>query len=709
MKAPHPSNETARLASLGQYEILDTPPERAFNDLAFLAAHICQTPIAMVSLVEEKRQWFKATVGVEITETSRDTAFCAYTILQPDEILEVKDAQTDARFADNPFVLLDPHIRFYAGAALLAADGLPIGTLCVMDRKPRSMTGEQIAALAALSRAVGAQLELRKQGRVIAKEKEKADRLLAVAEKARRALLSVLEDEKIAAQSLRSSEHRFRRLIENSSDVIMVLDDVGCVEYQSPSTQRILGYEPAELMGKNVLDLIHSDDRHKVEEGMRDVLAAVDAPRAVEYRIRHRDGTWRVFQSMGKSMNGLNGGKKLVVNSRDATESRQMEEKFLRAQRMEAIGTLASGVAHDLNNILTPMLMVAGLLKETLVESRDREMLTMVERSAQRGAAIIGQLLTFSRGVDGIRTSIQPRHLVKEMINLMQETFPRNIEVVQDLPTDLWSVVVDATQFHQVLLNLCVNARDAMPGGGKLTLAARNLYLTEKEIEIHSGVAAGPHLLVTVSDTGHGIPPSIIGRIFDPFFTTKKIGKGTGLGLSTVIGIVKSHKGFVNVYSEPGSGTVFRVYLPATDSAITAETAGTVNPFMQGNGESILVVDDEPHILSALRGVLEKHNYRALTAENGEQAIRIFIEHPGVIKLVVTDVMMPVMGGLALINTLRVLKSDVCVIATTGLEQEEKTAEFSALGVSAILAKPFSPGVLLRAIDEALRKPERYG
>jgi len=708
VKAPFPPNESDRLASLGQYEILDTPAEREFNDLAFLAAHICQTPIAMVSLIDEKRQWFKAAVGLDLAETSRDTAFCAYTILQPGEILEVKDAQTDERFADNPFVRSDPHIRFYAGAPLLAADGQAIGTLCVMDRKPRSMTAEQIAALAALSRAVGAQLELRKQGRIVAKEKEKADRLLAVAEKARRALLSVLEDEKIAAQALRSSEQRFRRLIENSSDVIMVIDETGCVEFQSPSTQRILGYEPAQLTGKNVLDLIHSDDRHKVEEGMRDVLAGVEAPRAVEYRIHHHDETWRVFQSMGKSMDGTN-GKKIVVNSRDVTESRQMEEKFLRAQRMEAIGTLASGVAHDLNNILTPMLMVAGLLKETLVESRDREMLTMVERSAQRGAAIIGQLLTFSRGIEGTRTSVQPRHLVKEMINLMQETFPRNIEVIQDLPTDLWSVVVDATQFHQVLLNLCVNARDAMPEGGKLTLAARNLYLTEKDIEIHSGVTPGPHLLVTVSDTGHGIPSSIVGRIFDPFFTTKKTGKGTGLGLSTVIGIVKSHKGFVNVYSEPGSGTVFRVYLPATDSAITVASGETTSPFVQGNGESVLLVDDEPHILSALRGVLEKHNYRALTAENGEQAIRIFIEQAAVIKLVVTDVMMPVMGGLALINTLRVLKADVRVIATTGLEQEEKTAEFSELGVSAILAKPFSPSVLLRAIDEALRGSERYG
>jgi PAS domain S-box-containing protein len=704
VKAPFPANESERLASLSQYEILDTPPEREFNDLAFLAAHICEVPMAMVSLIEEKRQWFKATVGVDVTETARDTAFCAYTILRPDQILEVKDAQTDERFADNPFVLSDPHIRFYAGAPLLAGDGQAIGTLCVMDRKPRSLTPEQISALGALSRAVGAQLELRKQGRNITKEKEKAEQLLAVAEKARRALLSVLEDEKIAAQSLRSSEGRFRSLIENSSDVIIVIDETGRVEYQSPSMQRVLGYEPAELAGKNILNLIHSDDRNKVEEGMRDVLAGLETPRAVEYRIRHRDGSWRIFQSMGKRMDGLTGGKKIVVNSRDVTESRQMEEKFLRAQRMEAIGTLASGVAHDLNNILTPMLMVAGLLKETQVDPREREMLTMVERSAQRGASIIGQLLTFSRGVEGTRTSVQPRHLVKEMINLMQETFPRNIEVVQDLPNDLWSVVVDATQFHQVLLNLCVNARDAMPEGGKLTLAARNLDLTEKEIEMHSGAAAGPHLLVTVSDTGHGISPSIIGRIFDPFFTTKEIGKGTGLGLSTVIGIVKSHRGFVNVYSEPGRGTAFRVYLPATDSSLAMEPVATASPFMHGNGESILIVDDEQHILATLKEVLEKHGYRALVAENGEDAIRVFIEHAAIIQVVVTDVMMPVMGGLALINTLRVLKPALGVIATTGLEQAEKKAEFAALGVSTILAKPFSPALLLKALDNILNK-----
>ena len=401
------------------------------------------------------------------------------------------------------------------------------------------------------------------------------------------------------------------------------------------------------------------------------------------------------------------GNVNVVINSRDITEGRLLEEKFLRAQRMEAIGTLASGVAHDLNNILTPMLMVAGLLKETMGESRDRDMLTMVERSAQRGASIISQLLTFSRGVEGARVNIQPRYLLKEMAHLIQETFPRNIELIQDFPSELWNVVVDATQFHQILMNLCVNARDAMQQGGKLTLAARNVLLTEKDVEAHAGMAPGSHILITISDSGHGIPAAIIDRIFDPFFTTKEMGKGTGLGLSTVIGIVKSHKGMINVYSEPGRGTAFRVYLPSVENEADTGRITTATPFLQSNGETILVVDDEPHILEILKEVLEKNDYRVLTAGNGEEAIRVFIEHAAIVKIVVTDVMMPIMGGHALINTLRVLRPDLKFIATTGLEQQQKTNEFTALGVSTILAKPFSPSALLQAVAHNLNRETR--
>lgn len=587
--------------------LLERLPEQEFDDLTALAAQLCEVPIAMVFIADEERQWVKARIGIEEMPSPRNIPFCAHTIAHGVDIFEIRDARTDARFAHDPLVVAAPFIKFYAGVPLIGENGKAFGALCVMDRRPRTMTAAQGNALRVLARSVAVQVELRKQGIKIAAEEKKAHRLLAVAEKSRRALLSVLEDEKLSTQKLRTSEERFRRLIENSSDVILVIEESGRIGYSSPSTLRILGYEPDHLIGRDIFEIVHHEDRTKARNSFLQVSTSNEnAPELTEYRIRHRDESWRIFQSVGQGMMESDGSRKVVLNSRDVTESRQMEERFLRAQRMEAIGTLASGVAHDLNNILTPMLMVAGLLKETMVDVRDRDMLAMVEKSAQRGANIISQLLTFSRGVEGTRTNVQPKYLLKEMMNLMQETFPKNIELIYDVVGDLWTFVVDSTQFHQVLLNLCVNARDAMPDGGKLTLTARNVELGEKDIQGHEEAAPGPHLLIMVSDTGHGIPPGIIERIFDPFFSTKEPGKGTGLGLSTVIGIVKSHKGCINVYSEPGRGTVFRSYFPASHGEAVVEATTPPLPKAQGKGEIILIVDDEPHILEALRELLEK-------------------------------------------------------------------------------------------------------
>jgi PAS domain S-box-containing protein len=384
----------------------------------------------------------------------------------------------------------------------------------------------------------------------------------------------------------------------------------------------------------------------------------------------------------------------------EIAERKKLEEQFLRAQRMEAIGTLASGIAHDLNNILAPMLMAAGLLKGKLTEQRDRDILSMVEHSAQRGASIIRQLLTFSRGAAGERVSIQPKHLLKEIVQIMQETFPRNIAIEQEVPNNLWIVAADATQLHQVLLNLCVNARDAMPEGGTLTLAATNLRIGEDQAPPEA--KAGPHVVVAVTDTGHGIPRQDIDRIFDPFFTTKALGKGTGLGLSTVSTIVKGHGGHVTVNSEPGRGTVFKVYLPATEDTGDPVQHGSAAPMLVGHGELILVVDDEAPILEAASRVLQDYGYRALTAANGEEAIKLFIQYRETVRLVLTDVMMPVMGGVELIRALRVLAPDIRVVATSGLDQDDKREELAGLNVTDILAKPCAPSALLHAIQRAL-------
>jgi two-component system cell cycle sensor histidine kinase/response regulator CckA len=704
MKAPLPANEAGRLASLHAYEVLDTPSEAAFDDLTLLAAQICGVPTAMVSLVDENRQWFKSKLGISAAETSRDIAFCAHTILQPHQVLEVRDAEADPRFADSPLVKEDPHIRFYAGAPLVTGAGHALGALCVMDTMPRRLTVDQLAALEALGRRVVAQLELRRQARDLVAREQQATRLLELAEKSRRALLSVLEDEKLAARNLRESEERFRHLIENASDMIAIVDEDGVIRYQSPSTPRLLGYAASEMLGRPAGEFIHPDDRAKVGESIRQALLALDKPVTVEFRIQHQDGTWRVLQSIGKRMKGVGGKPQIVVNSRDITENRALEQQFLHAQRMEAIGTLASGVAHDLNNILAPMLMVAGILKlRDNVPAKDIELLGIIENSGQRGAAIIRQLLAFSRGLSGDRVILQPKHLVHEMARIMNETFPRNIAIVESMPADLWMVEADATQLHQVIMNLCVNARDAMPDGGTLTLEGFNLTLAAgEEASLNAAARPGPYVLLQVADTGTGIPPEIVNRIFDPFFTTKGVGKGTGLGLSTVVGIIKNHGGFVKVVSEPGRGSLFQVYLPAAEGHDAPRRRDSASPLPGGRGEEILIVDDEGAIREATGSFLVGHGYRVHLAGSGEEAMKVFLEHQGSLRVVLTDIMMPGMDGLALIRALRVLDPSIAIIASSGLDQSQNAAEFSALGVGEILAKPFAPAQLLNAVRACL-------
>ncbi len=506
---------------------------------------------------------------------------------------------------------------------------------------------------------------------------------------------------KQAEESLRESEERFRSLIENASDLIALIDEAGCLQFQSPSSERVLGYRSQDLAGQSILGLVHEEDRAKVGQAMERARAAVHAPTVVEFRIRHHDGSWRVLQSVGKAMTDPAGRKLVVVNSRDVTETRTLEEQFLRAQRLEAIGTLSSGIAHDLNNILAPMLMVAPLLKDKLPDPRDIELLMMIEKGAKRGANIIKQLLTFSRGIEGERGIVQPRHLLKEMVAMMRETFPREIAIQERIPTDLWTINADATQIHQVLMNLCVNARDAMRGGGKLTVAAENEIVGEDEVALHPMAKPGPQVRLTISDTGEGIARENIDRIFEPFFTTKEIGKGTGLGLSTVLGIVKSHGGFVTVASEPGRGSAFAVHLPALAGAQeTAAAAGGATA--RGAQQVILVVDDEAAIRHTLGLVLRENNYRVLAAADGREAVSLFMLNRASVRLVLTDLMMPGMGGVALIRALRLLAPKLPIVAMTGLHDQDRREELAALGVTTVLAKPCGTEEILESLRRAL-------
>src|SRR5262249_46844327 len=274
----------------------------------------------------------------------------------------------------------------------------------------------------------------------------------------------------------------------------------------------------------------------------------------------------------------------LIVNT-NISEKKKMEAQFLRTQRMDSIGTLAGGIAHDLNNVLAPILMSVEMLKEKFKDDQSRRMLTILESSAKRGADMVKQVLTFARGVDGERVLLQTRHLIKEVTKIMGETFPKTIQVKSNVSEKLWTIMGDATQLHQVLLNLAVNARDAMPDGGTITVTAENTSLEQIPEQKNFDAKPGFYVVIKVSDSGTGIPPEVIDKIFEPFFTTKEMGKGTGLGLSTVLGIVKSHGGFVQVETEINKGTTFLVYLPASEAAQNQTVDTDPKQMPSGHGE----------------------------------------------------------------------------------------------------------------------------
>jgi CheY-like chemotaxis protein len=380
-----------------------------------------------------------------------------------------------------------------------------------------------------------------------------------------------------------------------------------------------------------------------------------------------------------------------------------LEQQFLRAQRLESLGTLASGIAHDFNNILTPILAVAQLLPLKLpnLDESSQQLLKMLENSAKRGADLVQQILSFSRGgAEGSRTIVQVRHLIADVAQVARRTFPKSIETQINIAPDLWTILADATQIHQVLMNLIVNARDAMLDGGNLTISAENLWIDENYARMYVDAEVGSYIAISISDTGVGISPEIIDRIFDPFFTTKEVGKGTGLGLSTVMGIVKSHGGFVNVYSEVEKGSRFKIFLPSRQ--VTESPPDNNGELLNGNDELILVVDDEVAICEIAKTTLETHNYQVLTASDGIEALALYAQNKKKISAVLIDMMMPGMDGSTTILTLQRINPDVQILAMSGLMLNWTNSQKMSLGIQKFLAKPFTAEALLSNLKSLL-------
>jgi len=397
------------------------------------------------------------------------------------------------------------------------------------------------------------------------------------------------------------------------------------------------------------------------------------------------------------------GELRTVVSHEDITQMKLAERQQLRSQRLESLGTLAGGVAHDLNNALAPVLMGMSILKDQYPE--ESRLFEMIQGSAQRGADMVRQLLTFARGAEGERVAVCPSQVVHELERLMKGSFPKNIQLLVHNDDMLPAVVGDPTQLHQVLLNLCVNARDAMPGGGTLSVRVQVVELDAVYARSIPDAVPGRYVALRVSDTGSGIPPDILDRIFDPFFTTKGADKGTGLGLSTVLGIVKGHGGFVQVYSHSGAGTTFTVYLPAAaPEARAAALAPAVEASEpgQGHGETILFVDDEAAVREVGRTVLERLNYQPLTATDGADGLVQAAEHRGTLRAVITDLHMPHMDGMAFVRALRRMLPDVPVVVASGRVDESLVAELKLQGITRRLDKPFTEAQLARQLQELL-------
>jgi PAS domain S-box-containing protein len=500
-------------------------------------------------------------------------------------------------------------------------------------------------------------------------------------------------------EHITESEEQFRLIAENVADMIAVLDLDGRRIYNSPSYRNILG-DPESLKGTEGYQEIHPDDRERVRQVFEETVKTGVGKR-MEYRLMGKDGYERTIDSKGSVIRDGEGKIiRVVVVSRDVTEEKMLAAQFLRSQRMESIGALAGGIAHDLNNVLAPIMMAIEILKKKVSDEGGQRILSTIETSARRGADIVRQVLAFGRGVKGDRMLVQLEHVVIEVIKIVGETFPKAIEIKTNIPRDLSTVVADPTQMHQVLLNVLVNARDAMPGGGTLTISAENVELDESYSRMNLEAKPGPYICIVITDTGTGIPADVREKIFEPFFTTKEIGKGTGLGLSTTLAIVKSHGGFINLESELRKGTTFRIYIPATGTTSGEEAAIEEVVLPAGNDELILVIDDEASIREISKETLEAHGYKVMTASDGAEGVAVFAENKKNIDIVITDIMMPVMDGTAAIIALKRINPDVKIIAASGLTTQRQLTTPSSSNVLAFLPKPYTAEKMLKTLAQ---------
>lgn len=786
---PIPRNERERLEKLHHYHILDSPPEPVFDNITRLASLICNTPMAIITLVDEKRQWFKSKLGMEVAETPREVAFCAYTI-HGREVLVVNDALKDSRFAKNPLVVGPPNARFYAGAPLVAPGECVIGTLAVLDRVPRDITAEQRLSLQLLAEQVVSELEMRRRTErtvealrgvvqacplaIIAMERdgkilmcnESAEAMFGFSQQEmigkpvpyvppeQQASFNELSERLKKGEILRNVEtKRIRKdgvvidvaisaapLRKTSGEVVgfmAVMDEITERKRSNESLQRSLsllratlestadGLMAVDRQGRIVMfnrrladmwgisqEIIESGDMNRVieraavqlrdpEHFLEKIRRYVSGAKIDDADVLHfKDG--RIFErfSAAQVVNGETVGR--VFSYRDMTRRIQLEEQLRQAQKMEAIGQLAGGIAHDFNNLLNVIVGYTALLQARIgddpVLSGHAE---QVMKAADRATALTRQLLVFSRKQVMQTEVLDLNRVVTELAKMLPRLLGEDIELVVRPGENLGSVRADPGQVEQVLMNLAINARDAMPQGGLLEITTQNTTF-DREI---SGVQAprpGDYVVVSVRDTGEGMSDEVRAHIFEPFFTTKQPGKGTGLGLATVYAIVRQSGGFIEVDSNPEHGSVFRVYLPRVDRDICSERPAEELADRTAGGETILVVEDESSLRELMAHVLNRWGYKVIEAQDGSTALGCLQEYEGPLDLLITDVVMPGMRGWEVTERISRVRPGVKVLYISGYADDLVHGRKANLEGAAFLQKPFTPDALVKKVREVL-------
>ncbi|HME54076.1 MAG TPA: PAS domain S-box protein [Candidatus Lokiarchaeia archaeon] len=489
-------------------------------------------------------------------------------------------------------------------------------------------------------------------------------------------------------------------LLDNAHDAISLRDLDNRLIYCNKGNERLYGWKSEEIVGRIAHEVFFKEPSPQPLEALQ--MVKEKGEWSGEMHHVNRDGKEIIVDTRWTLIRDSEGHPEsiLAINT-DITEKKKLETQILRMQRMESIGTLAGGIAHDMNNIFTPIMLSVDLFKTRLSDDESQNILEMLEGNVKRGADLTKQILSFARGVEGERQPVQITRLITEIEKTMKETFPKSIEITTEVPEDPWTIMGDMTQLHQVLMNLCLNARDAMPSGGSLHIEVENVSLDDNYARMNIEAKIGPHVVITVTDTGTGMAPAVMDHLFEPFFSTKKQGEGTGLGLATALGIVKSHGGFIHAYSEVGKGSTFKVYLPS--SSMLEEGADDQDHVeeLHGNGELILIIDDEELIRVITTTTLEKNGYTTITAVDGAEGMAIYAQRMDEIKAVLLDMMMPVMDGYRCIKGLRRINPAVKIIGTSGLGQNGKHPEI-ANTANSFLIKPFTTEKLLGALRDVL-------